>query len=513
SKLVACFIRADADAASTEWEEEWLADLAEVITEKAVLLRLDHGGAEAGFLGAFCKVEKAPMVVVIQNGRVLEKLEGGVGRDEFVERLLRALGLGEDGEDDQDVEEKEVKLGDDTAKGDVAQAASALASAVLPQSATSALASTLTPDSPPSTPQAQPPSSSQDPSTLFPDRAARLAADKAARDKTDAAAKQARADARRKEAEDAHAHHRGGDKGKGKASDPPTTDQRARASYLSQQKERNAEAKLERARILAQIEADKANRRARRTQPPSAAEDESGASVPLPPNGLASSLRSAGASGSCALQIRLFDGSALRGRFPASQTLGKDVRAWVREQAPEGSGGADIPYTFRRILAPQPSRSIEVGEEGQSLGELGLVPSATLVLVPIPGAVSAYAGAGAGAGGWAAWPSSLLSSAYGAMPDVGYYLPSFSRLYMGGVGDEQEASNVQGGAMAGADSLPNTNAGGAGVGGGAEGRRTRTLFDQRVEAERKGKRTEFYNGNSSAFEGRKDDKDGEGKAD
>ena len=486
-KLVACLVREDDDSVSTIWEEEWLGDLEEVVTEKTVLLRMDYGGKEAGFLSVFCTIDKAPTLVVIHNGHVLEKLESGIEREEFVDRLLAALGLGEDEQQQEQV--APMKLGDSTATPDVAQAASAIASAVVPQPATSS---------------SQPQPSAASPSSLFPDRAARLEADKQTRDAAEKAARQARSEARRKEAEDAYATHRG-DKGKGRqsATEEDAGTRKARDSYLAQQKKRNDEAKQDRARILAQIETDRANRRARSER--TRQEGDGATESAMPESRLSGMRRSAGAGGTCSLQIRLFDGLSIRGRFPGSTTIAGGVRQWVREEAPAGSGGADIPYTFRQILAPKPSRSIEVSEEHETLQSLDLAPSATLVLVAVAGSVNAYAGPSSG---WLGWGSGLLSSAYSSMPDVGYYLPSFSRLYMGGTGDPQEAGNVEGAAMAGADSLPNAADAGASTGRP----KTRTLADQRAEAmERKDKRTEFYNGNSLGFESRKDGKDGEGK--
>ncbi|KAJ8106375.1 hypothetical protein OPT61_g9579 [Boeremia exigua] len=53
-KLVACFIRDDG-AASKQWEDEWLRSgwLSSLLEQKAVLLRLESGSTEAGFLAAF----------------------------------------------------------------------------------------------------------------------------------------------------------------------------------------------------------------------------------------------------------------------------------------------------------------------------------------------------------------------------------------------------------------------------------------------------------------------------
>ena len=127
---------------------------------------------------------------------------------------------------------------------------------------------------------------------------------------------------------------------------------------------------------------------------------------------------------------------------------------------------------------------------------LDLIPNATLVLVPVAGYTEAYGSSSSGAGimGWAqGW--------YNSMPQVSYFLPSFSRLYMGGTGDAQEASNVEGAAAAGADNT-------SGDGGTAK-LRVKTLADQRDEATKRDRdaRPDFYNGNSLGVEGRKDDDD------
>jgi hypothetical protein len=82
-KLVAVFIYSTSDANSRVWEEDWLSkgpreaaegsrSLGERFAEKAVLLKIEYGSQEAGFLSAFCPITAAPSFVVIHNGRVLE---------------------------------------------------------------------------------------------------------------------------------------------------------------------------------------------------------------------------------------------------------------------------------------------------------------------------------------------------------------------------------------------------------------------------------------------------------
>lgn len=126
-KLVACFVRqgkllalnsmaladtiADDDHWSKTWEEQWLTDqgqdeggetsddanripdMGAQLASKAVLLRIDYGSKEASFLSAFCPIDKAPTLVIINNGILVEKLEGGISQEEFNARLGKAIGL------------------------------------------------------------------------------------------------------------------------------------------------------------------------------------------------------------------------------------------------------------------------------------------------------------------------------------------------------------------------------------------------------------------------------------
>ena len=75
----------------------------------------------------------------------------------------------------------------------------------------------------------------------------------------------------------------------------------------------------------------------------------------------------------------MFDGSTIRQKFSSSDTIRTSVRPWVDKQRLDG----DEPYTFKQILSPLPNRTIGVAEEDQNLKDLGLHPSATLVMVPV----------------------------------------------------------------------------------------------------------------------------------
>jgi hypothetical protein len=150
------------------------------------------------------------------------------------------------------------------------------------------------------------------------------------------------------------------------------------------QKKRVQDARDERARILKRVEDDKAERRDRETQRKAEAKALADGQ-PLPTG--SSSVKQAKSidSAECALQIRLFDGSTIRSKFPSSGSLRKDVRPWIDEKQT-----GDQPYNFKQVLTPLPNKDIGTSEEEGTLQSLGLTPSATLILVPITGYTSAY---------------------------------------------------------------------------------------------------------------------------
>ncbi|CAN6612577.1 UBX domain-containing protein 7 [Trichomonascus vanleenenianus] len=114
----------------------------------------------------------------------------------------------------------------------------------------------------------------------------------------------------------------------------------------------------------------------------------------------------------CAILIRLFDGSPLKNRFKPSDTL-ESVRQYV-----DSTTSITDPYHFAQTY---PKRTFSVSEEHQTLQELGLVPSATLILKPISQYVSAYSQSSS-FGGWlspSAWYTSISNgiSQYLAAPE------------------------------------------------------------------------------------------------
>ena len=265
---------------------------------------------------------------------------------------------------------------------------------------------------------------------------------------------------------------------------------------------------------MASIEADKAERRAEQERKRQARlQTESGTT----PEAHASHLASQGHGGGsrtvqtqdARLSVKLLSGSTIRATFPATATVEDHVRPWISEIAPELRAAA---YSFKQILAPAPARGIGVGEERLSLRELGFVPSATLVLVPVAKPVSeAYAASAGGmVGSLLGLPWSVASGVYGVASNV---VDGVAGAIGGFLGYDAAA------AAAPADGVENVTArpsqdqsrtddeGDRGKeqvrpAGGNSGIRIRTLADQRVEGRDESNR--WYNGNQLSFQPNED---------
>jgi hypothetical protein len=463
-----------------------------VIKSKTVLLRLDYGTKEASFLSAFCPIDEAPTLVIIHNGTVVDKLEGNLEYTEWAQRLLKACGSDAQGASASEPTQSHeptvsaptvLETNDETSEG-----------AAVPLESASGLAAASLPGVPP---EHQP----ENIQALLSERGQRLEAERLRREGREKAERIARARAIREEQERAQSQT---DKGKQRAEDPDSAKNKARIDWVQQQSKRKIEAKEEKLRIMARIEADKRERKTRELERKQAAAAIAGEPLPSQSSALpgSSSTKMPPTSGTCALQVRLFDGSSIKGRFKHDSTLATAVREWIKQTSP--AGGADIPFNFRQILTPHPSRTIEISEEGQTLSDVGLMPTATLVLVPVAGFTEAYSSGGGGgilgsAYGMVSGAFGLAGSALGYVTGFGSSSDSQSGegIYMGGTADEQEPSNVQGSRMANADSGTAQS--------GPSRIRVKTMAEQRAESENG---AEFYNGNSLGTEGRKDDDDG-----
>ena len=237
--------------------------------------------------------------------------------------------------------------------------------------------------------------------------------------------------------------------------------------YALMQKKKQENTRNERARILKRVEDDKIERRkwaAARKAEANKTNDQSesivaGSSAPIS--------KASSQHKECALQIRLFDGSSIRSKFPSSATLRVDVRPWIDEHQ---LGNA--PYTFKHILTPLPNRTISISDEEQSLQSQGLAPNATLILVPVHGYTTAYVDSGS-----SGVVAKSVSTGYGLISSgVGLVTGLFGSL-LGGAGPAAPPQDEPPAPSNTAPTPSNIN--------------IRTLRDQNPKEDR-----QFYNGNA-----------------
>jgi hypothetical protein len=369
AKLVVCFVT-DEEEESTAWENEFLTDgaVAPLMAKDAVSLRLKAGTQEAGYLAAIFPLPKNPTLVIIKNGELKEYISAGTSKEEFVRRVSGVF---------------------------KAQEATGATPAAQPSSAPAA-ATAVASEAPPSTSQA--------PDEDTPASSSTLSSSSGRQAQPSIAAITQEADARRQAARkerEALEKRRREKEAEQQAQDPAKSKQNdAKKKAAQQLAERQRQAREDRARVLKRIEDDRAERKARqennrvaREMERRAAAGEDVEEVTAAAGEPAPTAVSRRQHNQCALQARLFDGSTIRTRLPAEATLGRDVRKWVDETRTDGNQ----PYSFRLILTPLPNRSIDPAtEEDQTLEELGLVPSSTLVLAPVERAVPSYPSINAG---------------------------------------------------------------------------------------------------------------------
>ncbi|KAM0322701.1 hypothetical protein ACHAQA_009292 [Verticillium albo-atrum] len=342
-KPVACFVTDDGEESQT-WLDDFMQDPAikSLLSDQAVLMRLQAGSEEAGHLAAIFPLPKTPTLVIIKSGDLKGYITSGSSKEDFIQRVSQAFHT--------------------------------------PPATTSAQPSTSTP--PPVQTRSQPhqPSTSSSSSSGGAPTPTQEESNSAAL-RAVMAERRARLEARRLEEERTTKEARAA-RAAAAATDPApeAVEKRRHNEALRKQRQDAAD---ERNRILRRIEDDKLERQARSA---AAREPKLGDVAASLATAESSSMKPAG--GQAALQVRLFDGSSLRTRFESSNTTLKDaVRKWVDEKRTDGTE----PYTFKIVLAPpQPSRRVDETEEGKTLAELGLAPSATLMLAPVKKYAEAY---------------------------------------------------------------------------------------------------------------------------
>lgn len=286
-------------------------------------------------------------------------------------------------------------------------------------------------------------------------------------------------------------------KGKQKATSPAPAP--ASSTSKAQQDARDAlrkkkqEEKDDLARIKARIEADKAERKAQAEARKAEREKLAHADSTAPQPSATTSSRGSNAK-EVHLNVRMFDGATIRSTFPRTAKLQDDVRPWIDREfvsRAENPNQRHPPYYFKQILAPLPSRELSAGEESQTLGDIDLAPSATLVLLPVKGYTEAYSGNTGIVGGAAGSVFNIVGGAFNLAGSAVGYVSNTLTSVLGGSGHPQQGAQQQ--QSAEGRSMGNTpqeppNSGGI---------RVRTLADQRS---RETRNEQLYNGNQVGFD-------------
>lgn len=301
------------------------------------------------------------------------KLESGLSKDDFKEAILNILG-------------------DPSPRGQMHPAALSIP----PSDPSPPSSSENTADTPASSSS----HSNQDIGAPITNLPTRLPASSAVQDLLDERAKRLEAEKKEKDVAE-KAERRAIAESRNAMVNAPESAQGKQASYAQEQRRRQKEQRLERERIIAVIENDKKERKEKEDRRRAAAKADArgsgslGDEEKIPAESQLSKTYdheiSSSTQKNCAIQIRLLDGSTIRRHFPPSSTLHTHVRPWILSEETDGPGG-DTPYTFKQILTPLPNRTISISEEEEPLSSLGLMPSATLVKVPVPSFTNAYSG-------------------------------------------------------------------------------------------------------------------------
>ena len=305
------------------------------------------GSDEAGYLSQIFPLPQTPTIVIMKHGELKEYLTPNTTKEDFLRRVRGAFNP------------------------------SSQTSSSNPQSTP---ATTSASNSPPASSHAETVADTHPSTPQQSENVRRILAERAAR-----------LQAQREEDERKVREERNKAKGKAKeeAAAGANTDAAKAHKHAEMVKERRHQEQEERQRILKRIQDDKAERRLRAAEreqqrlESQTAGDVAASLVNAPETKLSSKPK----IGEMAyLQTRLFDGSTIRSRFKTGSSL-RDVRSWVDKNRTDGKD----PYTFKHVLTPLPNKTIDETEEDKALGELGLVPSATLVLIPVTKYSSAYA--------------------------------------------------------------------------------------------------------------------------
>ncbi|KAI9885391.1 MAG: hypothetical protein M1823_002818 [Watsoniomyces obsoletus] len=417
SKSVVCFIRDESENSLT-WENDLLKEeiLAQSLRNTSVVLRLEAGSQEAEALSAFCPIRGAPTLVVIKNGAVQESLNSGDDSESVKRRLIIAVGGLPEQSPQRDTSTISPVAGPSTEDDPSSRSVSGE-----PAASDTSQDDGFTPpddasqDRSNSTVEDQVPGNQELP---VDDDGEDEEVENAVTSQSPDSQEQENEENDDEKDEDEDEEDRPGPSRAVPSSRVTLHDylihlrsleEQNRARLIQAQREHYEEtghANLEECELhLMELEKrNKARLLSSRgeTQQEEQEEDSSPAALNLE-NAPTSNPKSK----ECAILIRLTDGSTLRSRSPLNATINEEIRPFIdthRTDIPTSipTTSASIttatttrktsyPYTIKHLLTPHPNRIFtESEEESSSLEDLGLFPSATLVITNVTRGSHAY---------------------------------------------------------------------------------------------------------------------------
>ena len=439
-KSVVCFVT-NHNSTSELWEKQWLRDkdVVDVLSRRAVLLRIDHTSEEFQQLSAVYPISEPPTLLIVNEGKVDLQVTNSVTEEEFKRGVLNSF------------------------------------------------------------PSAHGPQALHEPGHIESDQSLPGPSNPIPEFDAHAPTEQLSSSSIQTPATDPSAHKTSDKPPQPYPSSSDSSKNTQQETYLHRQARQKREALQERERIRALIEADKLERKARETRRRQEAEQEARqeATQRMEETDILKGLRTpSDTAKSCSIQCRLLDGSTIRSRFEATDTLQHAVRSWIDLNRTSDT----TPYSFRLILTPQPSQPLDDSDEQKTLADLGLIPSSSLALVPVKNFSEAYRTSGSKAVVRGApqllygYFASILAFIYGVVQR----LFGWGNHGMPGASQSAEISNKRGTRKAdeedGEEAVPKKR-----------NIRISTLRDQQDGARDE---HQLYNGNTLNFEPEKKDENG-----
>ncbi|KAK6502300.1 hypothetical protein TWF506_002883 [Arthrobotrys conoides] len=504
-KPLACFVTDESDDSNT-WENDYLSEdsVSTSLKTSAITVRLLKDSTEAVYLNAFCSITTYPTLLIIKNGGAgvdgLTVITNPISKEEFIAKISSTF-------------------------SNLAAPASLLdgvnSSPSFPVATPTDAPITQTTTTSPPPPQEPTPAASTSTSNALPENTQfppesetgrrlasiqaqhreRIARLKSQREAAEIEAQKKRELARR---EDTQAM----------ASAAEAQKSRSNKQYAEEQKKKKMEAEKERRRVLEQIKADREEMRIREANRKAIAAEAEAAEIAGGSNFDGSALTEpVGGKGKgkevvrgevCHLAFRLFDGSRISNRFPSYATIEGDVRPWLDNNRTD----SNHPY---KLVVQSSSMSSKNIEGGSSLSDLGLYPSAILILKPIASSKvsSAFAPARRSANSVNNQQNFLIAFLLSIWLMIktflGLHNPSASVVVGGNKDRKKEKSGSNGGSedegvTAASSASVNTPV----VSRDVAKKRIRTLHDGDGD-----KRSAYYNGNQLDFEPKKKKEDEE----